>query len=239
MPPSPNPNLDPVRGAVSPALGAGGGVSVTAPAKFELWSWGSCRRKNLFMVYPERLNIEWITNKGGTVKTEWFMLNVVNMDSRKNVNREITFVDIFQPIVVYYFGALSCSKDFEAVYLITKEGGNITVEELPIEVETKTEAIGRFATLYEIRYVVYNGQKIVLRQKEIGKKKLAYIVNIKVVNNKIVVSGDTFEVKDLLKRTGFRWDPANRVWTAPASIGVDVVKAELEKMPEVVVKEGE
>ena len=33
MPPSPNPNLDPVRGAVSPALGAGGGVSVSAPAK--------------------------------------------------------------------------------------------------------------------------------------------------------------------------------------------------------------
>jgi len=33
MPPSPNPNLDPVRVAVSPALGAGGGVSVTAPAK--------------------------------------------------------------------------------------------------------------------------------------------------------------------------------------------------------------
>ena len=33
MSPSPNPNLDSVRGAVSPALGAGGGGSLTAPAK--------------------------------------------------------------------------------------------------------------------------------------------------------------------------------------------------------------
>jgi hypothetical protein len=224
---------------MTPTLGAGGGVSEAAPAKFELWSWGSCKRKNLFMVYPERLNIEWITNRSGTVKTEWFVLDVVNMDSRKNVNREITFIDVFQPVVVYYHGALSCSKDFEIVYLIAKEGGNIVIKELPIEVETKTEVAGRIATLYEIKYIVYNGEKIVLKQKEISKKKLAYVVSLKVVNNKIVVSGDTFEVKDVLKRMGFRWDPSNKVWTAPASIGVENVKAELEKIPEVLVKEGE
>jgi hypothetical protein len=225
--------------SMNPGVGAGPGASATAPVKFEIWSWGSCKRKNLFMVYPERLNIEWITNKSGTVKTEWFILDVVNMDSRKNVNREITFVDIFQPIVVYYFGALSCSKDFEMVYLITKEKGGITVQELPIQIETRTETMGRFATLYEIRYITYNNQRIVLRQKEIGRKKLAYVVNIKVVGNKIVVSGDTFEVKDVLKRMGFRWNPSDKMWVASATIGVDAVKAELEKIPEVLVKEGE
>jgi hypothetical protein len=214
-------------------------VSETAPAKFKIWTWGSCGRSNVFMVHPERMDLAWVTNRTGTVKTEWFVLDVVNMDSRKNFNREFTFLDVFQPIVIYHFGSYSCSKDFEAVYLIAKEGGSITIKELPIEVETKTEAIGRFATLYEIKYVVYNNQRIVLRQKEIGKKKLAYVVNIKTVGNKIVVSGDTFEVKDVLKRMGFRWDPASKVWVAPASIGADTVKAELEKIPEVVVKEGE
>jgi hypothetical protein len=161
------------------------------------------------------------------------------MDSRKNFNREFAFLDVAQPIIIYNYGAHSCSKDFEAVYLIAKEGGSITVRELPIEVETKTEAIGRFATLHEIKYVVYNGEKIVLKQREISKKKLAYVVGVKVVGNKIVVSGDTFEVKDVLKRMGFKWDPAGKVWVAPASMGVGVVKAELEKLPEVVVKEGE
>jgi hypothetical protein len=226
-------------GAVTPAPGAGGGVSEAAPAKFKIWTWGSCGRSNVFMVHPERMDLAWVTNRTGTMKTEWFVLDVVNMDSRKNVNREFTFLDVFQPIVIYHFGSYSCSKDFEAVYLVTKEGGNITIKELPIEVETKTETMGRFATLYEIRYVTYNGQRIVLKQKEIGKKKLAYVVSIKVVGNRIAVSGDTFEVKDVLKRMGFKWDPASKVWTAPASIGVDVVKAELEKLPEVVVKEGE
>jgi hypothetical protein len=226
-------------GAVSPAPGAGGGASEAAPAKFKIWTWGSCGRSSVFMVHPERMDLAWVTGRTGMVKTEWFVLDVVNMDSRKNMNRELAFLDVFQPIVIYHFGSYSCSKDFEAVYLIAKEGGNITIKELPIEVETKTEAMGRFATLYEIRYVVYGGQRIVLRQKEIGKKKLAYVVSLKVVNNKIVVSGDTFEVKDVLKRMGFRWDPTSRVWVAPVTIGVDVAKAELEKIPEVVVKEGE
>jgi hypothetical protein len=125
------------------------------------------------------------------------------------------------------------------VYLITKEGGSITVKELPIEVETKTEAVGRFATLYEVKYIMYNNQRIVLRQKEIGKKKLAYIVNIKVVNDRIVVSGDTFEIKEVLKRLGFRWNPSDRTWIAPARVGIDVVRQELEKIPEVLVKEDE
>ncbi|MCC5989988.1 MAG: hypothetical protein LM558_00565 [Thermosphaera sp.] len=225
--------------AVSPTLGAGGGVSVTAPAKFKIWTWGSCGRSNVFMVYPEKLDLAWVTNRTGTVKTEWFVLDVVNMDSRKNMNRELTFLDVFQPIVIYHFGSYSCSRDFEAVYLITKEGGSIVIKELPIEVETKTETMGRFATLYEIKYVVYNGEKIVLKQREIGKRKLAYIVNIKVVNDRIVVSGDTFEIKEVLKRLGFRWNPSDRTWIAPAKVGVDVVRQELEKIPEVLVKEGE
>jgi hypothetical protein len=225
--------------SMSPGVGAGPGVSEAAPAKFKIWTWGSCGRSNVFMVYPEKLDLAWVTGRTGTVKTDWFVLDVVNMDSRKNMNRELTFLDVFQPIIIYHFGALSCSKDFEAVYVIAKEGGSITIKELPIEVETKTEVAGRFATLHEIKYVVYNGEKIVLKQREIGKKKLAYVVNVKTVGNKIVVSGDTFEVKDVLKRMGFRWDPSSKVWTAPAVIGVDAVKAELEKIPEVVVREGE
>jgi hypothetical protein len=224
--------------AVTPTLGAGGGVSEAAP-KFEIWTWGSCGRSNVFMIYPERMDLAWITNRSGTVKTDWFVLDVVNMDSRKNMKREFTFLDVFQPIIVYHHGAYSCSRSFEAVYLIAKEGGSITIKELPIEVETKTETTGRFATLYEIKYIVYSGQKIVLRQKEISKKKLAFVVSIKTVGNRIIVSGDTFEVKDVLKRMGFRWDPSNKVWVAPATIGVETVKAELEKVPEVIVKEGE
>ena len=224
---------------MTPTLGAGGGVSETAPAKFKIWTWGSCGRSNVFMVYPERMDLAWITGRSGTVKTEWFVLDVVNMDSRKNMNRELTFLDVFQPIVIYHFGSYSCSKDFEAVYLMEKKGGSITIKELPIEVETKTETIGRFATLYEIKYVVYSGEKIVLRQREIGKRKLAYVVNIKVVNDKIVISGDTYEVREVLKRMGFRWNPNDKTWIAPAKVGVDVVRQELEKIPDVVVKEGE
>ena len=224
---------------MTPTLGAGGGVSLTAPKEFEIFSWGSCRRTYIEMLYPRKLNFEWVTNKSGIARTEWFVLDVINDDSRKNVNRRFTFVDVFQPIIVHYHGALSCSRSFEVVYLVEKKGGSITFTELPIQREVVTEHTGKYSAIYEISYIEYAGERIVLKKKELSKEKVVYVVNIKVANDRIVVTGDTYEIREELKKMRFKWDPNLKAWVAPISIGVDTVKAELEKIPQVIVKEGE
>jgi hypothetical protein len=188
------------------------------------------------MLHPVKLDLRTITGKSGTIKTDWFVLDVVNMDSSKNLNREITFLDVHKPIIIHHYGAHSCSRDFEAVYLVTKENGNVVAKELPIQRETRTENTGRFIAVYEVAFIEYNGERIVLREKEVSKSKTVYTVSVKVEGDKTVVSGDTFEIRDMLKRLGLRWDGARRVWVAPATIA-ETVKAELEKIPEVVLKQ--
>jgi hypothetical protein len=224
---------------VSPGVGAGPGVSLAAPKEFEIFSWGSCRRTYVEMLWPRKLNFEWVTNRSGIARTEWFVLDVINDDSRKNVNRKFTFVDVFQPILIYYHGALSCSRSFEVVYLVEKKGGSVTFTELPIQREVVTEHTGKYSTIYEVSYIEYAGERIVLKKKELSKEKVVYVVNIKVEKDKIVISGDTYEIRDLLKSMRFKWDPNLKAWIAPATVGVEAVKQELEKIPQVIVKEGE
>jgi hypothetical protein len=224
-------------GAVSPEVGAGLGGSSTAPARFELSTWGSCRRRYLDLIHPVRLSLSTITRHSGTIRTDWFVIDVINMDSNRNMNREVTFIDVFQPIILYYHGALSCSKSFERVYLITKEKGGITVQELPIQIETRTETMGRLLVVKEVKFVEYAGERIVLGEREVSKTKTAYVVSIKTVNDKVVVSGDTYEIRETLKRLGLRWDPNMRAWVTSAKIGVENIRVELGKIPEVIVKE--
>jgi hypothetical protein len=206
--------------------------------KFRLWTWGSCGRGYLDMLHPVRLSLSSITRHSGTVKTDWFTIDVVNMDSRKNMHRDVTFLDVFQPIIVRHHGAYSCSQSFDNVYLLEKLGDNIVVKELPIQVETKTEVQGRLLAVKEVRFVEYAGERIVLSEREVSKTKTAYVVTIRTVNDKVVVSGDTYEIRETLKRLGLRWDPVSKAWHAPAKVGIENIKAELEKIPEVIVKEG-
>jgi hypothetical protein len=224
--------------AVTPEIGAGLGGSGTAPIRFGIWTWGSCRRSFVEMVYPRKLDFTWVTNRTGTVRTEWFVIDVINEDSRKNLHRKFTFVDVFQPIIIYHHGAYSCSKPFRAVYLVEKGREGIVLRELPIQHEVVTESINRYQILYEVGYVVYGGEKIVVKKIEISKKKVVYFIKVKVEADKIIVSGDTYEVRDTLKRLGFKWNPNDKTWVAPASVGVDFVRAELESIPEVIIVEG-
>ena len=190
------------------------------------------------MLRPVKLSFSAITRHSGTVKTDWFTINVVNDDSRKNMEREITFVDVFQPIIIRHYGAYSCSQSFDHVYLLEKRDNDILMSELPIQVETKTEVQGRLLVVKEIQFVEYAGQRIVLSEKQVSKTKTAYVVNLKVQGDKIIVTGDTYEIREELKRLGLRWDPNSKAWVAPTKVGIDNIKAELEKLPEVIVKEG-
>jgi hypothetical protein len=199
--------------------------------KFKIETWGSCVRKYLDLLYPIKLPLSTITNKSGVVETEWFTINVDNYDSRKNTNREVTFLSVKQPIILRYHGSLSCSKSFDIVYLVDEK---LNFTELEIKTEVRTETDAKFTTVKEIRYVVnpVNNERIVLGEKEVKKAKRFYEVKVKVENGVTIVTGDTFEIKDVLKEL-LRWDPVKKAWVG--KVPVELVKQRLESIPEVVV----
>jgi hypothetical protein len=200
--------------------------------KFKIETWGSCVRKYLDMLFPVKLPLSSITGRSGVVETEWFTINVDNYDSRKNMNREVIFTSIKQPIILRYHGSLSCSKSFDVVYLVD-EKGNFT--ELEIKKEVKTEADVKFTTVKEIYYIVnpINNERIVLGERNVERLKRFYEVKVEVKNGLTVVTGDTFNIKDVLKELKLKWDPAQRAWIGKTP--VEVVREKLESIPEVVV----
>jgi hypothetical protein len=82
------------------------------------------------------------------------------------------------------------------------------------------ELVKRVLKEYEKEYVMR--EKLVITRT--GKH-----VYVKERDNKIMLSGDTYPIKDELKKLGFKWDPVERAWYAPsAKINISVVKAKLE-----------
>jgi len=77
------------------------------------------------------------------------------------------------------------------------------------------------------------------RERELDKKTV--YVSIEIDGDKVVVSGNTYPVKEELKRLGFRWDPVEEVWYASVKAGlIETVRRELSKIPEVeVIVQGE
>ena len=67
---------------------------------------------------------------------------------------------------------------------------------------------------YEKEYAVR--EKLIITES--GKH-----IYIKKQDDKIMLSGDTFPVKDEIKKRGFKWDPLYKVWYAPAG-NVDLGK---------------
>jgi hypothetical protein len=201
--------------------------------KFQIETWGSCVRKYLDMLYPIKLPLSTITSKSGVVETEWFTINVDNHDSRKNMNREVAFMSVKQPIILRYHGSLSCSKTFDTVYFVDEK---LSFSELEIKKEVRTETDTKFTTVKEIYYVInpLNNERIILGEREIKRIKRFYEVKIKVENGITIVTGDTFNVKDVLKELRLRWDPERKAWTGKTP--AELVKQRLESIPDVVIQ---
>jgi hypothetical protein len=227
-------------GAVSPALGAGGGVSGTAPAVskvFRLYVRGS--HYSLFkVVYPVELDMSFVTAPpfgfAGVweEETKWFKVKfevVEFSEDPDRFSREFWFTDVYHPIILYHYG--NHPKPYKRAYLVTKEEGTIKIVELPVKEEKVEDDIA----IYEVSYVEYEGRKVVCEKREVYRKKPR--VWITTILNEVVVKGDTYKVKDVIKRLGFRWNPSTKVWVAPVDkIDIETVRKELEKVADVVVK---
>jgi hypothetical protein len=86
----------------------------------------------------------------------------------------------------------------------------------------EVQTLKRLLTIYEKEYEERKVEEVVTRS---GKK-----LYLKVKDGKVIVFGDTYLVKDALKQSGFKWDPLERVWYAPATSDINAVKTRLEAL---------
>jgi len=140
----------------------------------------------------------------------------VNNDSRKNIKREIEIVKVNEPIIVRYFGNASCSESFEDVYLVYMDGDKTKMKMLEPQIEYQEIENEREITVYAIKYVIHNGEKVIVSQKKIETRRKP-MISVKTENNMIYISGDTYNIRDKLKAMGFKWDPSTKTWYRESS----------------------
>jgi hypothetical protein len=200
--------------------------------RFEIFTWGSCQRGYLQVVYPNEVDVADLTSRRGEGVVEIpgvAKIRYENRDSSRNMRREVEFVDVQQPIVVRYFGARSCSKGFDEVYLLRKVNGELVVERLEVKEEVVVVENGKYRITTKKAYVEVGGKKIYLAEKELSREVCVDRLTLRVLqrNGRIYVLGDTYHVRDRLKSLGYRWDPNVKGWYKDSDI--DTVKGELEE----------
>jgi hypothetical protein len=207
------------------------GESKTNLPKFYAWTWGSFRRGYLKILHPKQINL--FTPEGDITapRGPWEYKTVYkrdlgfakilidNKDSRKNVDREITFVSVKEPVVVWYYGHYSASKSFSRIYLIKPD---LTMEEIT---DIKNELVevenGHKIYINNITYVLVNNNiKVVINKELVETRYKAYKVKLDMKNGRIYVRGDTYPIKDQLKQLGFRWDNLEKAWYVEDNVNV-------------------
>jgi hypothetical protein len=203
-------------------------------AKFAIFTWGRCQYGRVEIIHPTKLDLRGITTRRGEHEVEIPGIGRIryeNRDSSKNLHRDVEITDVYvQFIVIRYYGARSCSKGFDEVYLVKKVDGQVVVERLEQKEELVTAEDGKYRITLTRTYVEVGGQKVIVAEHEIRREVCAdkLTVRIKASNGKTYVNGDTYHIRDRLKQMRYRWDPERKMWYKDADISV--VKRELESI---------
>jgi len=192
---------------------------------FNIFTWGSCRYGYLEILYPQKIDVVKVTNRYGeyVVDLGALVLKVKNYDSRKNLHRDVEIVEVREPVVVKYYGNASCSRSFMEIWIVDKDGARqVSKDEIRSRIITKEN--GKYR--YEIQqfYIEFNNRELIVDEVVLKKEPIMekLEVRVRVDGNRIVVSGDTFHVRDVLKALKFRWDWINKVWYTECSDDSDV-----------------
>ena len=203
---------------------------------FHIFTWGSCRRGYLEILHPKRIDLARWTGREGVHEVEIpgiCKIRYSNADSRKNLHRSVEILDVYTTIVIRNYGRVSCSHGFEEVCVVTKKGDKLVYEKPEVKTEVAIEERGKHRVTVEKRYVEVNGTKVYIDDVEIERElcmeKLK--VTLKKIGDRVVASGDTYHVRDVLKKHKMMWDPNNKVWhVAIWSTDINALVQELEQL---------
>jgi hypothetical protein len=190
--------------------------SQTPTPVFKIFTWGRFRYGDLEVIYPKRVSLAKLTSRRGenVLETDLFTVKYRNNDSNRNLDREVEFINVKQPLLIRYRGSRSASKSFDEVYLIRQDGDKVVTQQLEIKERTFDAEVGKYKVTYLEKYVEFEDNEIRLETVEIGKEVIQskLVVRLYRENSKVIASGDTYNVKEVLKSLGFKWDSFKRVW---------------------------
>jgi len=183
----------------------------------EMFTWGSCRRGYLEILYPKKVKLDYYTNKRGEYVVDvngLAKVKVHNRDSNKNMHREVEFIDIYQPLLVRYHGARSCSTFFDHVFAVEKVDSDIIFRKLSIQEEFEEREVGKYRQTIKREFVEYNHQKLVISESTIRSELIMekLVIRVKANGDTVYTDGDTYFIKEHLKKMGFRWSPDAKMW---------------------------
>jgi hypothetical protein len=205
--------------------------------KFEIFSWGSCRRGYLDIIYPRKVDlVKWTWKRGeheveipGICKIRYY-----NADSSKNYHRTVEVVDVYTTIVLDYHGAHSCSRSFREIYIVKKDGDRLVFEEPEIKSETAVVERDKYRVTVEREYIEVDGQKVYIGEHVVDRELCVEKLQVKVfeAGDSVIVVGDTYYIKEKLKALGYRWHPESKAWYKKKTGGFDKYAAirELEQL---------
>jgi hypothetical protein len=221
----------------------------TPALQLRIFTWGSCRRGHVYVYDIEsgkRFDLYYYTQKSGEGELKLPVLHgrFLNEDSRKNLHRTVYIHGSTRPVVVWYTGRESCNPKsaFDDAWLII--GSSIT----PLEVknETAEEVVDngseRYKAAFDVTFVETPYGRVVLDKvfrhaiETLEVTKIPVEIAYSSSRKRLVVSGKTYHVKEMLKKMGFKWDGA--YWYRDA---VDVEEAkrvveEVKKLDKVVIE---
>ena len=183
----------------------------------ELFTWGSCKHGSASIIWPRVLDLVRVTGSPGrhVVELEEAVIEYENHDSRRNIHRRV-FIRAKRPIIVRHYGSGSCNPNsaFDYIYLVTPD----SVTELDVQEGSASfeEYGGREVVTYLVRYVTApGGGRVVLDRVQVLERRVNYDrlqIRVHVDGENAIVNGDTYYVKDVLRKYGFKWDGGRRAW---------------------------
>jgi hypothetical protein len=205
--------------------------------KFEIFSWGSCRRGYLDIIYPRKVDLVKWTWKRGEHEVEipgLCRIKYYNADSSKNYHRTVEVVDVYTTLVLDYHGAHSCSRSFRELYVVRKVDGKLVFEKPEVKSETAVVERDKYRVTVEREYIEVDGQKIYTGEYVVDRELCIEKLYVKVIEagDSVIVAGDTYEIKERLKALGYKWHPESKVWYKKKTNGFDKYAAirELEEL---------
>ena len=200
-----------------------------------IFTWGSCRNGNVVIIYPRVVNLKSLTHKRGEYEIKLSDIGVIkyiNRDSSKNLHREIEIIDVFNTIIVRYFGNSSCSKSFDDIYAVRKLNNEIIFEKLEKRIEIEEKIDDKYRYTIEKTYVVVDNKKIYVDERILSKEVLIekLSVQIRKTNDRILITGDTYHIKETLKVLGFKWDPNTKTWYRQNNVDVSEIQKKIEEI---------
>jgi len=189
--------------------------------ELELFTWGSCKHGRASIIWPRVLDLVRVTGSPGrhVAELEEAIIEYENHDSRRNIHRRV-FIRAKRPIIVRHYGSGSCNPNsaFDYVYLVTPD--SITELEVREGSASFEEYGGKEVVTYLVRYVsAPDGSNVVLDRVQVLERRVNYDrlqVRVHVDGGNAIVEGDTYYVRDVLRKYGFKWDGDRRAWVGGA-----------------------